>query len=70
VKEIKQNFNDEKWKEAYDIELQKQFLKFKGEVAMGKGFRYTKDDVRRAALDQMKKDAVFQNAINWLDQKD
>ena len=65
-KEILDNMKDEKWKRQYDQEYKSQFKRVKGMAAMGKG-QFSETRVKEETLSQMKKDAVFQNAINFVE---
>ena len=47
----------------YDQEYQTQYQICKGEYAMGNG-KFSVEQVKLATLLQMKKDGVYQNAIN------
>ena len=47
----------------FDQEYQTQYKIFKGEYAMGNG-NFSIEQVKLATLMQMKKDGVYQNAIN------
>lgn len=60
---------DAKWAAAYDKEYQTQYKRLKGQSVMGLG-EFHESAVKKAALDQMRQGAVYQNAINWMNQSE
>ena len=59
---------DAEWRALYEQEYESQYKLIKGQHAMGKiSGEFSEVFVKHATLIQMKKDGVFQNAINWLE---
>jgi hypothetical protein len=64
--EIEAHKEDDKWKQQYDQEYKAQYKRIKGMSAMGKG-EFSEGRVKEETLSQMKKDAIYQNAINYVE---